>query len=255
MGDRARATRQIVTAGDAVLRSTATRRADLRATVRALPPFLAALRGAARPAGQLSDELTPSLRALRPVARTLKPTVEGAAALGTQLSVTARRLDPVIAAAADGLPATRQVLRSAGPLLDRVSPLAGDLVPVAQFLDAYKADFTRSWAYVASDTAPTAASGGGRQVHYLRLMLPIWNEIVAEYGKRGPTNRSNPYPAPGGLSRQGQGKTLQTYGCGHLRNPQLIPAFGSGPPPCEAQGAFAVGGRTAYFPQLTRAVP
>jgi phospholipid/cholesterol/gamma-HCH transport system substrate-binding protein len=255
IGARDRATRQIITAGDSVLRTTASRQADLRATVRAVPPFLTALRGAAGPAAGLSEELTPSLRTLRPVARSLKGTVEGAARLGTQLSATARQLDPVIAAAETGLPATGEVLRATGPLLDRVSPLAGDLVPIAQFLEAYKADFTRSWAYAASATAATAASAGGRQVHYLRLILPIWNELVAEYAKRGPTNRANPYPAPGGLARLGQGKSLQTYGCSHLGNPQLVPAIGAGPPACDAQGAFAIGGRTAQFPLLRRAAP
>ncbi|UTI63251.1 MlaD family protein [Paraconexibacter antarcticus] len=256
VGDRDRATRQIITAGDTVLRTTAARQGDLRATVRALPPFLAALRGAARPAAQLSQTLTPSLRTLRPVARTLKPTVQGAARLGTQLSLTARRLDPVITTAKQGLPATRQVLAAAGPALDRVSPLAGDLVPIAQFLDAYKKDFTRSWAYVANATAPTAASGGGRQVHYLRLILPVWNEIVAEYAKRGPTNRANPYPAPGGLARLGQGKPLQTLGCGHLNNPQLVPVIGPGPPVCDPQPAFSIGGgHSSEFPNLQRAAP
>lgn len=255
VGDRDRATRRIITAGDTVLRTTATRQADLRATVRALPPFLAALRSAAGPAAELSQTLTPSLRTLRPVARTLKPTVEGAARLGTQLSLTARRLDPVITTAKQGLPATRQVLDAAGPALDRVSPLAGNLVPIAQFLDVYKKDFTRSWAYVANATAPTAASAGGRQVHYLRLILPIWNEIVAEYPKRGPTNRANPYPAPGGLARLGQGKTLQTYGCDHLNNPQLVPVIGPGPPACDAQPPFTIGGRTRQFPSLQRAAP
>jgi virulence factor Mce-like protein len=255
VGDRDRATRQIITAGDTVLRTTAARQRDLRATVRALPPFLAALRGAARPAAQLSETLTPSLRTLRPVARTLEPTVQGAARLGTELSLTARRLDPVITTAKRGLPATRQVLNAAGPALDRVSPLAGDLVPIAQFLDAYKKDFTRSWAYVANATAPTAASGGGRQVHYLRLILPVWNEIVAEYAKRGPTNRANPYPAPGGLARLGQGKPLQTLGCGHLNNPQLIPVIGPGPPVCDPQPPFSIGGHSSEFPNLQRAAP
>lgn len=253
IGERDQATRQIITAGDSVLRTTAARQAELRATVRALPPFLAALRGAAAPAARLSETFTPSLRALRPVARTLRPTVDGAARLGTQLSATATQLDPVIGAARQGLPATRQLLRAAGPLLDRVSPLAGDLVPVARFLDAYKVDFTRSWAYVANATAPTAASGGGRQVHYLRLILPIWNELVAEYAQRAPTNRANPYPAPGGLTRTGQG--LQSYGCSHLGNPQLIPVIGVGPPPCVAQGAYTAGGRAAQFPNLQRAAP
>jgi phospholipid/cholesterol/gamma-HCH transport system substrate-binding protein len=253
VGARDRATRQIITAGDTVLRTTAGRQADLRATVRALPPFLAALRGAAVPAARLSDELAPSLHALRPVARKLQPTVEGAARLGTQLSSTARRLDPVIGAAKTGLPATRQVLKAAGPLLDRVSPLAGDLVPIAQFLDAYKVDFTRSWAYVAAATSPTAASAGGRQVHYLRLILPIWNEIVADYSRRAPTDRANPYPAPGGLAKLGQG--LETYGCGHTGNPTVIPVIGAGAPPCVAQGPFRAGGALAQFPQLQRAAP
>jgi virulence factor Mce-like protein len=255
VGDRDQVTRQIITAGDTVLRTTAARQADLRATVRALPPFLAALRSAAQPAARLSQTLTPSLRTLRPVARTLEPTVQGAARLGTQLSLTARRLDPVITTAKQGLPATRQVLNAAGPALDRVSPLAGDLVPIAQFLDAYKTDFTRSWAYVANATAPTAASGGGRQVHYLRLILPVWNEIVAEYAKRAPTNRANPYPAPGGLARLGHGKPLQTYGCDHLNNPQLIPVIGVGPPVCDAQPPFTIADRSSQFPQLQRSTP
>jgi hypothetical protein len=102
----------------------------------------------------------------------------------------------------------------------------------------------------ASASLPSCCSAegaGGRQINYLRLILPIWNETVAEYAKRGPTNRSNPYPAPGGLARLGQGKALQTYGCSHLGNPQLIPVVGAGPPACDAQGAVTIAGRTAQF--------
>lgn len=75
----------VITAGDELLRTTAARRDDLRATVRALPGFLQSLGTAATSTRALTRDLLPAVRDLRPVARDLKPTLDGGAQLGDDL--------------------------------------------------------------------------------------------------------------------------------------------------------------------------
>jgi virulence factor Mce-like protein len=250
VGARDQATRQLITAGDEVLRTTAAQAGDLRRTLRALPGALTALRDAAPAVAPLSAQLTPALRSLQPVARTLRTTLTRAGALGTQLQRTAPDLNAVLGPAKTGLPALRQVVRATGPVLDRLSPLAADLAPVSRFLNLYRNEFTRSWPQVAAATNDTAPTSSGRQAHYLRLILPLWAEALPTSTTRSSTSRANPYPRPGGLERLAQG--LESFDCAHTKN-----AGGSGlpiqtgtNPTCKPMPAFDFDGRTRLFPTL-----
>lgn len=255
VGARDQATRQLITAGDQVLRTTAAQSGDLRRTLRALPGALTALRDNALPAVPLSQELTPALRSLQPVARTLRTTLTRAGALGEQLRSTAPKLDAVLGPARTGLPALRQVIRATGPVLDRLSPLAADLAPIARFLELYRNEFTRSWSQVAAATNATAASASGRQVNYLRLILPLWtSEALPTSTTRAATSRANPYPRPGGLELLAQG--LESFTCDHTKNtggsglPVDLPS-----PACRPAKAFTFDGKTGLFPTLRPDAP
>jgi phospholipid/cholesterol/gamma-HCH transport system substrate-binding protein len=252
VGRRDAATRELITAGDEVLRTTAARRDDLQATVRALPPFLQSLGTAATSTRALTRDLLPAVRDLRPVARDLKPTLDGGAALGDDLRGVSRDLGPVLTAARTGLPATTAILDAAGPLLDRLAPFSRDLEPVAGFLDAYRTEFTQSWAKAAAATEATAPTASGREANYLRLLLPVWNETLGFFSQRSPTNRANPYPAPGAQGKIGPDGGYEAFDCGHTSNTQQILELGS-PPPCLQQQPFSVGGEPTRFPKLARA--
>nr|WP_230317301.1 hypothetical protein [Conexibacter sp. W3-3-2] len=199
-GRRDQSTRKLISSGNDVFRATASESRALSATIRALPGFLHRLRTLSPVAGRLSRMLSPSLRELQPVAGQLDNTVQGTERVGLELRATARPLDGVTRRASSGLRALQQVVQVAGPLLDRFSPLAGNLVPAAQFLNAYRTDFTRSWAMTAAATEKTAPSASGRQTHYVRLIIPLSNETLNIAKDRSPFSRSNPYPAPGGLT-------------------------------------------------------
>jgi phospholipid/cholesterol/gamma-HCH transport system substrate-binding protein len=252
IGRRDTATRELVVAGDEVLRTTAERSDDLRATVRALPGFLEALGTTSVSTRALTRDLLPAVRALRPVARDLRPTLEGGAELGDDLRSLSRDLGPVLTAAETGLPAASTVIRAAGPLLDRLAPFSRDLEPIAAFLDAYKLDFTQSWAKAAAATNVTAPGASGRPINYLRLTTPVWNETLGVFGQRAPTNRSNPYPAPLAGAKIGAGGGYESFDCGHTGNAATIPPLGTAPA-CLQQAPFDAGGGVSRFPRLARA--
>ena len=107
--------------------------------------------------------------------------------------------------------------------------------------------------------ANVGSVAGGRTIapngivsSYLSGIPTFWNETIAGYTHRLPTNRENAYPKPGAQQLIAQG--LQSYDCSNLHNPLLVPAFG-GVPPCVQQGPWTFEGRTAYFPHLQPAAP
>ncbi len=254
IGRRDAATRELVTAGDLLLRTTAARRDDLRATTRALPPFVAALRDTANETTSLTRQLLGPVRQLRPVAKALPSTLRGSGRLGDDLEAISGDLDRVIDSADDGLPAASALLRAAGPLLDRLDPLSSELQPITAFLASYRKEITQSWPKAAAATNDTAPTASGREAHYLRLLAPITTEALGIQGRMNPTDRANPYPAPGAIGRVAANGTLEAFDCSHTSNPVSVPALGSAPP-CLQQEPYEVGGAPgkSRFPKLQRA--
>lgn len=248
VGRRSADIHQLIVSTNAILATTSRRRQALQQILTRLPPFLAALRSTTAPVTQITAQLTPALQELRPAARRLGHQIPQAGRLSSELTATTTKLRPVLLAAHRGLPAIDRVLAAVTPAADRLSPLAAAIVPAARFLDAYKRDVTRSWAYVAAATQPTLKTAGGSDAHYLRLVLPIASEILGIYPERQPSNRANPYPAPG--ERSSFAATPLSFGCGHLTNAALIPALGN-PPRCKLQAPFSLAGEPpARYPQL-----
>lgn len=249
VGRRSAQVQELVAASNEIFATTARRRTALRDTVAQLPGFLSALRGTTLPATRLSRELTPAFERLRPAARRLAKELPAAGELADELTTTARALRPVLRAAGTGLPALNGVIRALGPAADRIAPLAAALVPATRFIDAYKSDFTRSWAYVAAATQPTLKSADGRDVHYLRLVLPVTAEVLGIAPNRQPFNRANPYPAPGARASFAAEAPL-SFGCDHLKNASLIPPVGTAPQ-CRTQAPFSIGDEAPRaYPQL-----
>lgn len=249
VGRRSAEVQELVSAADDIFATTARRRVALRATVARLPAFLAALRQTTRPATQISRELTPAFERVRPAVRRLATEVPQASEFAKELTATSKALRPVLRSAGRGLPALDAIVRALGPAADRVSPLAAALVPAAQFVDAYKSDFPRSWAFVAASTQATLKSADGRDLHYLRLVLPVSTEVLGIAPNRQPFTRANPYPAPGERASFAAEAPL-SFGCDHLKNATLLPGLGN-PPQCRAQAPFSIGGEPPRdYPQL-----
>jgi len=241
--------RELVGAGDELLDATAQRNTQLTATVRELPAFLRDLRAFSTEIEATSREAAPTLRTLRPVASRLKPGLEEAIKLGPTLERVARGLDPVITRAQTGLPALTKIVKAAGPLVDVLNPAGRDLVPVVQYLDAYKLDVVSASANIAAATNYTTPGPDGKPMRALRVLSPIWPEGFVGAAQRSPTNRYNPYSAPGALAKMATG--LESFSCSHTSNPQNQQSAGASVGPCLLAAPWTFKGQTRSFPRLT----
>jgi hypothetical protein len=87
-------------------------------------------------------------------------------------------------------------------------------------------------------------------------IITVWNESVAGWVKKLPTNRQNPYPKPpDALLDTGRIGVIKSYDCRHIHNPLYLPPTGTGAPPCILQGPWTFDGETAYYPRLKPAGP
>ncbi|UTI66187.1 MlaD family protein [Paraconexibacter antarcticus] len=253
VGDRNSRVGELVTAADRVLTTTAARPRDLEATVRVLPGFLRDLRGGLASAERVGNALGPVVRDARPAAPALAPTLAAATAVAPELRSASRALGGLVAPADHALPQLVPVLAAARPLVRELHPLARELAPLAGILPAYRRELVSSWPkMVAATQARQRDAGTGRPVHYLRIVLPLWNEALAGFRQRPPSARTAPYLRPGGLGDLAQG--LKAYSCSNVHNPTTVPLIGTAPP-CVEQGPVELQGRPEYFPQLRRAPP
>ena len=108
-----------------------------------------------------------------------------------------RDLDPLVRVSRTGLPATSEALDNTRPFLGRVDTFLREFTPIIDYLGLYKREIA---AFFANDSAVTQAKEGNLP-RYLRTQNPVNPEIMAAYPNRLATNRSNPYPVPGGSER------------------------------------------------------
>jgi len=161
-------------------------------------------------------------------------------ALAPDLEQFFDRLDPVITASKKGLPATREVLEGAEPLLAELGPFLGQMNPILEYFELNQwlvADFLNFGA--AALAAKTASPGGGTG-HYLRQFGPLGAESVAMYRERLPSNRGNSYFQPLSLaaSEADGGRTYDHFkitGQFDCRNSGERPAPTDGQPGCWVQ--------------------
>ena len=249
IGRRDDALRTMVRSGNDVLSSTARRDRELRATVDAFPPFLRDLRATLSVVDAATTDAAPVLRELRPAAPLLRPAIEEAEKLLPQFVPVASELDPVIDAALEGLPPLTRVVNAAGPLVDLLEPATRELRPVAKVLDAYKDLAVNGLALTGAATQARTA-----EQNYLRVILPLGNELLTGYERRLGSNRNNPYVEPGGLAKL-KDNALAAFSCANASNPTPIPVIGSGTPSCKEQGPWSFDGIERRFPNPERAGP
>jgi hypothetical protein len=106
-------------------------------------------------------------------------------------------------------------------------------------------------ANVGAALQATSPGADGEPVHYLRALVPFTEEAVVGYEQRLASNRHNAYFAPGGLERLGDGGLLAAD-CRNTANPQTVPVFGTGAPPCRQQNPWTFAGTSAYYPHVER---
>ena len=111
------------------------------------------------------------------------------------------------------------------PLLARLTPYLGNVVPVINYINDYRREIA---AFFANGTAASQATAqsftSSRIAHYLRISSPVNPETLTAYAARPDSNRSNPYLTPGGYLDLLNG--LPLFG-GYLCTNNTLPTIGA----------------------------
>jgi hypothetical protein len=253
IGSNAARTDELITAADTVFRTTAARDRGLTETFHDLPPFLRALQTTLAATQKLAVPGTPAFVDLEPAGRLLGPTLNDALALSPTLRSVARALPPVLDVAPRGLADARRIVLGTVPLIPQLRFLARYLVPIIDYLYAYRSELVESWPKAAAATNGILYDpGSGRYLHYLRSPAEIPIEATAVATHRQPYSRANAYMNPGGITLFKDNR-LQDFDCRNLQNALTVPPAGLGSPACLQQAPWTSEGRTAQYPQLTPA--
>ena len=204
------ALRTLITTGETVFRTTASNNNQLAATIRNFPAFLDQSRFTmarlqsfsldADAACCVAGQTAPLMKELIPVADDLGPTFHALRQLSPDLHRLFVNLNPLIDAAKTGLPAYRDVLRGAKPLLAALGPFLEQLNPILDWLGLHQqlvSDFISNGGYALAARTTSYSGGIG---HYLRQFGPVGSETLSFNPQRDPGNRGTTYPPPLWLS-------------------------------------------------------
>jgi virulence factor Mce-like protein len=281
---------------DTVFATTAARNAALAAAVREFPAFLQSTRETVQTVKAFADQTKPLIDELKPAAVQLSPALEAMAKLAPNFDTVMNGLGPLTSAARTGVPALESFLRvdaksgsgSAKTLFTTLTPFFGQLVPVFDYLGAYKRELAAFFANAAASTEGEApAFSSTKRLHYLRFSSPLSPEELTAQTQRPYSNRSNAYEVPaGGKSLTGStnalGTSLDVFGsylctthplasiptqAGSINYQTEVPLFYGGDdatkvptPACKAQERLSdalgssvgsgLGPKSGFYPQL-----
>lgn len=245
-----------VRAGDAVLDTTGDRSRELRATVRELGPFLRQLDATSTTLTAAAPDLEHAVGTLEPLAPSVRPALEGVTGAAPEFRGLFRELPGLIAAGNRGLPSLPPLARAARTGFRAFYPASRELIPLLQLLAVNRLSAVFFFANVAQVMNGVFVGPGGLLRNYGVGIITTWNETLAGWKKKLPTNRQNPYPKPPyGLLDTGRLGYLKAYDCRHVDNPPYLAPTGTGAPPCVEQGPWKFNGKSRYYPRLTLAPP
>jgi phospholipid/cholesterol/gamma-HCH transport system substrate-binding protein len=179
--------------------ATAREQTNLADTISILPTFLDESKATMARLQTFSQNTDPLIKDLIPVAQDLKPTLQDVRALAPDLENFFVRLDPVITASKTAMPATREVLKGAEPLLAKLYPFLGQFNPILQMLEQGQYQVSDFMTFGAAALSARTQSASGGVGHYLRQFGPAGAESAAIYTQRLPSNRGNSYVSPDSL--------------------------------------------------------
>jgi ABC-type transporter Mla subunit MlaD len=215
--------RELIRNSNRVWEATASRDANLADTFRVLPTFLREGRTTTTRLSAFAEDANPLIDQLRPAARQLSPALADLDKLSPDLRGLFQNFKPLVRVSREGLPATSEALNNTRPFLGKVDSFLRDFTPIVDYLGLYKREIA---AFFANAAAVTQAKEGNSP-RYLRTQNPVNPEIMAAYPNRISTNRSNPYPAPGGADDLATYlKTFGSYLCTSNPVPALPPGTG-----------------------------
>ena len=189
------ALRNLITTGEQVFHTTAANNNALAATFHVFPTFLDETKATMARLKSFALDADPVVKELDPVAQTIPPTMNSVRLLSPDLQRLFVKLGPLITASKTGLPAIRDVIRGAQPLLGQLGPFLEEFNPILSWLSLHQqliADFISNGAGgISATTTSFAGNGIG---HYLRQFSPIGPETLSFWTNRDPNNRGNTYP-------------------------------------------------------------
>ncbi len=195
------ALRNLITTGETTFATTAANNNALADTFHVFPTFLNESKATMARLKTFALNTDPLIRQLIPVAQDLGPTFNAVATLSPDLHRLFVNLGPLVTVSQTGLPALRDTLRGARPLLTALAPFLGQLNPVLGWLSLHQqltSDFisvgaTAFGARTTSAFIPNLTGSG----HYLRQFSPAdLSGLSLVSPLRRPNTRGNTYPPP-----------------------------------------------------------
>jgi virulence factor Mce-like protein len=197
LGQNQAALRNLITSGETTFRTTAANNKAISDTFHVFPTFLDETKATMARLQSFSKDTDPLIKELEPVATNLKPTLTDVRRLAPSLRSFFVNLGPLITVSKTGLPAIRDTLKGATPLLASLGPFLEQLNPILTWLGLHQqliSDFISNGAAgIAAKTASFAGNGTG---HYLRQFQPVGAETLSFAANRDTANRGNTYPPP-----------------------------------------------------------
>ncbi len=190
--------RRLIVNTDDVFTATASQKEALAETFAIFPTFLDESRETMVDLESFSRQTRPLVRDLRPALRDLRPTLRDVRALAPDLTNFYRDLDPLITVSKRGMPALREVLEGAKPLLGQLQPFLEQLNPILEWLEYHQhttADFFANGGGALIDTVPGQTQSPDEMGHYLGQFGVTGEETFTSLMPDRPEDqRGNAYP-------------------------------------------------------------
>jgi phospholipid/cholesterol/gamma-HCH transport system substrate-binding protein len=210
--DEAQLRNLIVNAGD-TFDATSSQQEKLAETFRVFPTFLDESKATLARLQTFAQDTDPLVQDLRPATRDLGPAIADLRRLSPDLVALYQRLGPLIDASKTGLPALRDVLRGAKPVLGSSQSFLQELNPILEWLEYHQAtvaDFIANGGGALVDTVPTRTAD--ERGHYLRQFGPVGPSTVSIAADRratpGEIERGNAYLLPDALAGPERAKRM-----------------------------------------------
>ncbi|MCW2959294.1 MAG: hypothetical protein JWP18_2097 [Solirubrobacterales bacterium] len=210
--DEAQLRNLIVNAGD-TFDATSSQQEKLAETFHVFPTFLDESKATLARLQTFAQDTDPLVQDLRPATRDLGPALADLRRLSPDLVALYQRLGPLIDASKTGLPALRDVLRGAKPVLGSSQSFLQELNPILEWLEYHQAtvaDFIANGGGALVDTVPTRTAD--ERGHYLRQFGPVGPSTVSIAADRratpGEIERGNAYLLPDALAGPERAKRM-----------------------------------------------
>ncbi|MBO0767178.1 MAG: MCE family protein [Solirubrobacterales bacterium] len=241
----------LINSGNQVLSTTAAEDHNVTATVNALPAFLTQVRSTLNQVNSTLAVAKPSLDALKPVTPIVAPALENLNSLSGPLVNLLQTAPGVLRNANKDVPAITTFLNELPGVTKPLVPVTNNVIPMVDLISKYRQQMVTGMSDLAASseaTAPASTTSNALgfpagQANYLRALITLGSDSVFGATHKNPSVRTNAYPAPGQLSRVGNGG-YQASSCS---------GTGGGNIPCQLQPKYDWGSTagSSYYPRLS----